>query len=150
MPNPACSTSFDGCRQANETMDRPAVTRSGPKAWVMAELEAGTEVYFKAFIAKQTDTQLRLRFPGTPPRPLCPGQAFYTSSDILLSHLQRARRQGMRRCCSGSRGAAAGFGEGQTPRESGRRCTTGKEHGGPRRLPRLARPQAGQPRGEPL
>lgn len=64
MPNPACSTSFDGCRRPAETTDQPSVARSATKTWVMAELEAGTDIYFKAFIAKQTDTQLRLRFPG--------------------------------------------------------------------------------------
>lgn len=65
MPNPACSTSFEGRRQPAETTDQTAVTvPAGKKPWLMAQLEAGTDVYFKAFIVKHTNTQLKLNFPG--------------------------------------------------------------------------------------
>ena len=67
----------------------------------------------------------------------------------LMHDLQPVRRQKMKRCCTGSHGAAAGFGGGQTPKVFGQRCITGKAPGGRRRFSKLERLLADQPRDEP-
>ncbi len=51
--------------QSAETCDQaPVVCPPGSKPYFMTELEAGSGVYFKAYVTTETQVDVELRFPG--------------------------------------------------------------------------------------
>lgn len=55
-----------GQGESAETCDQPPVVcPQGLKPYFMTELEAGSGVYFKAYVTTETHVELEIRFPGT-------------------------------------------------------------------------------------
>ncbi len=64
-PFAAASRLTMGQGQSAETCDQPPVVRPpGSKPYFMAELEAGSGVYFKAYVTSETHVEIELKFPG--------------------------------------------------------------------------------------
>ncbi len=64
-PFAAASRLTMGQAQPAETCDQPPVVcPQVSKPYFMAELEAGSGVYFKAYITTETQVEVELRFPG--------------------------------------------------------------------------------------
>ncbi len=64
-PAAAASRLTMGQAQSAETCDQPPVVcPQGSQPYFMTELEAGSGVYFKAYVIIETQAEVELRFPG--------------------------------------------------------------------------------------
>ncbi len=64
-PFAAASRLIMGQGQSAEICDQPPVVcPPGSQPYFMAELEAGSGVYFKAYVTSETHVEVELKFPG--------------------------------------------------------------------------------------
>lgn len=78
-PFAAASRLAMGQGQSAETCDQPpAVCPQGSKPYFITELEAGSGVYFKAYVTSETQIEVELKFPGM--------HATRTMRECLLTH----------------------------------------------------------------
>jgi hypothetical protein len=78
-PFAAASRLAMGQGQSAETCDQPPVVcPQGSKPYFITELEAGSGVYFKAYVTSETQIEVELKFPGM--------HATRTVRECLLTH----------------------------------------------------------------